>query len=150
MGPPIRNRLPGGPVRCARVGPWARGPWPRASFPAWRSFGVPGSRIGGPVGPFCVAAWTCWPVGPCARLAPVYTHTHTQTNTHTFTHCHTHTLTHSHTHTFTHSHTHTLTHTHHSLTHTHSHTHVLTHSHTHTLTHSQMTLFGVHAPVSLN
>ena len=40
------------------------GPWARTSSPAWLRFGVPGSRIGGPVGPFGVLAWARGPVGP--------------------------------------------------------------------------------------
>ena len=62
-----RSVCPRGPVV-----PWSRlAPvWPRASSPAWLRLGVPGSRIGGPVAPFGVLAWSRGPVVPSgSRLA---------------------------------------------------------------------------------
>ena len=57
-----RSVCPRGPVV-----PWSRlAPvWPHASSPALLRLGVPGSRIGGPVAPFGVLAWSRGPVVPC-------------------------------------------------------------------------------------
>ena len=85
--------------------PWSRlaHVWPRASSPAWLRLGVPGSRIGGPVDPLGVLAWSCGPVVPSGfRLAPCLdSHIHTLAHFQIFTRSHSHTLRLSHPHILT-------------------------------------------------
>ena len=73
-GPVVRpqrgvNHCPPDPESVAR---WPRSVCPLGPVvPAWLGVGVPGSRIGGPVAPFGVPAWSRGPVVPSgSRLAP--------------------------------------------------------------------------------